>query len=72
MALLAPAKVLPALLDRLNAEVNSALVDARLRASYEGVAMRPVGGSAADLARLLQDDYRRFGRLTKELGFKAE
>ncbi len=72
MALLAPAKVPPAILDRLNAEVNAALGDARLRATYEGAAMRPVGGSAADLGKLLQGDYQRFGKLTKELGFKAE
>lgn len=72
MALLAPAKVPPAILDRLNAEVNTALRDARLREIYAGAAMRPVGGSAADLGKLLQQDHSRFGRLTKELGFKAE
>ena len=72
MALLAPAKVPPTILDRLNAKVNAALGDARLRVTYEGAAMRPVGGSAADLGKLLQSDYRRFGALTKELGFKAE
>jgi tripartite-type tricarboxylate transporter receptor subunit TctC len=72
MALLASAKVPPAILDRLNAEVNAALRDVRLRQIYEGAAMRPVGGSAADLGKLLQEDHSRFGRLTKELGFKAE
>jgi tripartite-type tricarboxylate transporter receptor subunit TctC len=72
MALLAPAKVPPAILARLNAEVNTALRDARLRATYEGAAMQPVGGSAANLGRLLQDEYQRFGKLTKELNFKAE
>ena len=72
MALLAPAKVPPAILERLNAEVNAALGDARLRATYEGAAMRPVGGSAADLGKLLQGDYQRFGKLTGELNFKAE
>lgn len=72
MALLAPAKVPPAILDRLNAEVNAALADARLREVYAGAAMRPVGGSAANLGKLLDGDYQRFGKLTKELGFKAE
>lgn len=72
MALMAPAKVLPAILERLNAEVNIALRDPRLREIYAGVAMRPVGGTAQDLGALLQSDYRRFGTLTKELGFKAE
>jgi len=72
MALLAPAKVPPGILERLNAEVNTALRDPRLREIYAGVAMRPVGGTAQDLGALLQSDYRRFGTLTKELGFKAE
>jgi tripartite-type tricarboxylate transporter receptor subunit TctC len=72
MALLAPAKIPPAILAGLNAEVNAALSDSRLRATYEGAAMRPVGGSAADLGQLLQSDYQRFGKLTRELGFKAE
>ena len=72
MALLAPAKVPPAILSRLNAEVNAALGDARLREIYAGAAMRPVAGSAHDLGVLLENDYRRFGTLTKELNFKAE
>ncbi len=72
MALLAPAKVPPAILSRLNAEVNTALRDPRLREIYAGVAMRPVGGTAQDLDTLLKSDYRRFGTLTKELNFKAE
>ncbi|WP_422013702.1 Bug family tripartite tricarboxylate transporter substrate binding protein [Reyranella sp.] len=72
MALLAPAKVPPAILERLNAEVNTALRDPRLREIYAGVAMRPVGGTAQDLDTLLKSDYRRFGTLTKELNFKAE
>ncbi len=55
----------PAILARLNAEVNVALGDARLRATYEGAAMRPVGGSAADLGKLLRGDYQRFGKLTR-------
>ncbi|WP_428682164.1 Bug family tripartite tricarboxylate transporter substrate binding protein [Reyranella sp.] len=72
MALLAPAKVPPAILSRINAEVNAALGDARLREIYAGAAMRPVGGSAQHLGALLENDYRRFGTLTKELNFKAE
>lgn len=72
MALLAPARVQPAILERLNAEVNTALRDARLRAAYEGAAMRPVGGSAAELGALLHGEYQRFGQLTRELRFKAE
>ena len=72
MALLAPAKVPPAILKRLNAEVNAALQEARLREIYAGAAMRPVAGSAHDLGVLLENDYRRFGTLTKELNFKAE
>jgi tripartite-type tricarboxylate transporter receptor subunit TctC len=72
MALLAPARVPPVILERLNAEVNTALRDARLRAAYESAAMRPVGGSAGELGALLQGEYRRFGQLTRELRFKAE
>lgn len=52
--------------------MNAALRDVRLRQIHEGAAMRPVGGSAADLGTLLMEDHGRFGRLTKELGFKAE
>ena len=72
MALLSPAKVPAAILARLNAEVNTALRDPRLREIYAGVAMRPVGGTAQELGTLLQGEYRRFGTLTKELNFKAE
>ncbi len=36
------------------------------------VAYQPVGGSAADLARLLRGDYDKYARLIKELAIKLD
>ncbi len=57
---------------RLNAEIGKALAEAAIRERYAKAAMEPVGGSAADMARLLRGDYDKYGRLIKDLNIKLE
>src|SRR3990172_7064512 len=57
---------------RLNAEIGKALAEAAVRERYAKAAMEPVGGSAADMARLLRGDYDKYGRLIKDLNIKLE
>jgi tripartite-type tricarboxylate transporter receptor subunit TctC len=52
---------------RLNAEINKALAEPSLRASLLQQAQEPVGGSAAQAARLFREDFAKYGRLVKEL-----
>ena len=61
----------PAINALLNAEINRALAEATIRESFLQSGQEPVGGSAAQFAQLVHDDYEKFGRLVKELNVKA-
>jgi tripartite-type tricarboxylate transporter receptor subunit TctC len=61
----------PAIVARLNAEIDSALADAGVRKSFGQTATEAVGGSAEHLARLAQQDSEKYARLVKELNIKA-
>jgi tripartite-type tricarboxylate transporter receptor subunit TctC len=55
---------------RLNAEIGKALAEPAIRANFEKSAQDPVGGSAADFAKLVRQDFEKFDRLVKELNIK--
>jgi tripartite-type tricarboxylate transporter receptor subunit TctC len=61
----------PAINALLNAEINRALAEATIRESFLQSGQEPIGGSAAQFAQLVHDDYEKFGRLVKELNVKA-
>ena len=61
----------PAINARLNAEINRALAEVTIRESFLQSGQEPVGGSAAQFAQLVHDDYEKYGRLVKELNVKA-
>jgi tripartite-type tricarboxylate transporter receptor subunit TctC len=55
---------------RLNAEINNALAEASVRESFLQSAQEPIGGTAAQFARLVRDDYDKYARLVRELDIK--
>jgi tripartite-type tricarboxylate transporter receptor subunit TctC len=55
---------------RLNAEINKALTASAVRGSLLQQAQEPVGGSAAEAARLFHEDFAKYGRLIKELNIR--
>jgi tripartite-type tricarboxylate transporter receptor subunit TctC len=55
---------------RLNAEMNKAVGDPATRDSLLQTATEPVGGSAEQFARVVQEDSARYARLAKELNIK--
>jgi tripartite-type tricarboxylate transporter receptor subunit TctC len=55
---------------RLNAEMNKAVADPATRDSLLQTATEPVGGSAEQFARVVQEDSARYARLAKELNIK--
>jgi tripartite-type tricarboxylate transporter receptor subunit TctC len=61
----------PAIVARLNAEIDKALADEAVRKSFGTTATEAVGGSAENLARLAQRDSEKYARLVKELNIKA-
>jgi len=67
-----PAATPAEIVTRLNAEIGRALAETAIRERYAQAAMEPVGGAAADMARLLRGDYDKYGRLIKDLNIKLE
>jgi tripartite-type tricarboxylate transporter receptor subunit TctC len=61
----------PAIVARLNTEIDKAVQDPVARAKMMQSANEPVGGSADVLAKQFHDDYEKYGRLVKELNIKV-
>lgn len=70
LGMFVPAGTPPAVIARLNDEVNKALKDPGVRERYAKSALDPVGGSQAQFAKLFRDDHEKYGRLIKELAIK--
>jgi tripartite-type tricarboxylate transporter receptor subunit TctC len=67
-----PAATAAAIVDRLNSEIGKALGDPAVRQHFLEADQEPVGGSRAQFARFVQEEYEKYGRLAKELNIKAE
>jgi hypothetical protein len=46
--------------------------DPTVRQKFLEADQEPVGGSRAQFARFVQEEYEKYGRLAKELNIKAE
>ena len=71
-AMYAPARTAPAEIEQLNRAVNKVLALPEVRERFAGLGLDAGGGSAADLARTMQDDTRRWGPVVKKTGFRAD
>jgi len=60
----------PAIVARLNAELEKALADETVRARLRETATEPAGGSSDHLARVVQSDSAKYARLVRELNIK--
>ena len=72
LALFAPAATPREAVARLNAEFGKALATPGVRERYASAALDPVGGTPEQLAKVLRDDYEKYGRLIKELAIKVD
>jgi tripartite-type tricarboxylate transporter receptor subunit TctC len=60
----------PAIIAKLNAEMNKALADPAMQESFTRGSMEAVGGTPEQLGKVAQDDSVKYARLVKELGIK--
>lgn len=72
LGLFAPAGTPPAIVARLNAEVNKVLQMPDVREKIATGGATPVGGSAEDFAAFVRADYGKWGRIVKDSGVKLE
>jgi len=67
-----PAKVPPAIVNRVNTEVARILNGAELKARLGAQGIELVTNSPADFARFIREDNAKWGKLIKEAGIKGE
>jgi tripartite-type tricarboxylate transporter receptor subunit TctC len=72
LGVFAPAGTPPAIAELLNSEIGKAIADPGVRKNFLDSAQEPIGGTADQFARLVREDYAKFGRLVKDLNIKAE
>jgi tripartite-type tricarboxylate transporter receptor subunit TctC len=62
----------PEIVDKLNREVNAALVDSKMQARYADLGGTLLPGSPADFARLITGVVEKWGKVVKFAGIRAE
>ncbi len=68
----APKGIPAEIIDKLNREVNAALVDSKMKARLADVGGSVLPGSPADFAKLIADETEKWGRVVKFAGIRAE
>jgi tripartite-type tricarboxylate transporter receptor subunit TctC len=68
----APRDTPPAVIERLNREINAGLADPEIKARLADLDGAALIGSPADFGRLIADETQKWGRVVKFAGLKAE
>jgi tripartite-type tricarboxylate transporter receptor subunit TctC len=68
----APKETPAEIVDKLNHEVNAALVDPRMAARFADIGGTVLPGSPADFAKLVADDTVKWGKVVKFAGLRAD
>jgi tripartite-type tricarboxylate transporter receptor subunit TctC len=71
-ALMGPAKLPPAVVRKIAADVEKILADPAVQANLASAGVELLKGSAQDLAKLIKDDATRYVELAKSANIKAE
>ncbi len=67
-----PAKTPPALIHKLNQDLQKLMTQPDVRARFAELGMEPAGTSEAELARVIQSDTMKWAKVIKASGAKAE
>ena len=68
----APKDTPAAVIERLNAEINAGLADAKIKARLADMSGMLLTGSAADFSRLIADETEKWGKVIRAANIKAE
>jgi tripartite-type tricarboxylate transporter receptor subunit TctC len=60
------------IVDKLNKEINAALIDARMKARFAEIGGTALAGSPAEFGRFVADETEKWGKVLKFAGIKAE
>jgi tripartite-type tricarboxylate transporter receptor subunit TctC len=61
-----------AIIDMLNREINAALADDTMKARLADLGLSVLGGSPADFSQLIAEDTKKWAKVIKFAGIKAE
>jgi tripartite-type tricarboxylate transporter receptor subunit TctC len=70
--LFAPRNTPAEIIDKLNKEINAALVDPKVKARLSDLGGTVVPGSSADFGKLVVDDKEKWAKVVRAAGIKAE
>ena len=70
--LFAPAKTPPAIIERLNREINAVIARADIREKFLAVGMELIGGSPAHFDQVIKAETERMSKVIKAAGLRAE
>jgi tripartite-type tricarboxylate transporter receptor subunit TctC len=70
VGLVAPKDTPAAIIDKLNAEINAGLADAKLKARFAELGGMVMPGSPADFAKLIRDETDKWGKVIKDAQIK--
>ena len=70
--LVAPKGTPPAIVDKINAEVNKVLKSPDVREKFAAEGGGPMGGTSAEFAALLKTDHAKWGKVVKDSGVKLD
>lgn len=70
--LFVPAATPPALVERVNADVNAVLAEPAVRTALEQQGLTPIGGSAAEFRHLIEAEHRRWGPIIRKIGVQLD
>jgi tripartite-type tricarboxylate transporter receptor subunit TctC len=68
----APKSTPAEIVDKLNKEINAALIDARMKARFAEIGGAPLAGSPVEFGKFIADETEKWGKVVKVAGIKAE
>jgi tripartite-type tricarboxylate transporter receptor subunit TctC len=70
VGLVAPKDTPPAIIEKLNAEINAGIGDAKLKARFAELGGTVMPGSPADFAKLIRDETERWAKIIRDAHIK--
>jgi tripartite-type tricarboxylate transporter receptor subunit TctC len=70
--MVAPKNTPVGIIDKLNREINAALIDARMKAKFSQIGGEALGGSPSEFGKLLAEETDKWGKVVKFTGLKPD
>ncbi len=72
VGLVAPKDTPPAIIEKLNGEINAALADPRIKARFADLGGMVLPGSPADFGKLIRDETEKWAKVIRAANIKVE